>query len=117
MKIDVHAHAFPEAYLKEIHRMVARGEFPEVAETLTPWRIDEDLALMEREGVDMQVLSLAAARYVEDRARGRALAHMVNEAVAEAARGYPDRAPIRSSRSHACRWLSWTTPSKSWSEP
>ena len=91
MKIDVHAHEFPENYLREIHRMVERGEFPAVAETLTPWRIDDHLALMEREGVEMQVLSLAAARYVEDRPQARALARMVNEAFADAAGKHPGK--------------------------
>lgn len=54
MKFDVPAHKFPEDYLHEIHRMVKRGKSPEVAETLTPWRTDDHLALMERKGVEMQ---------------------------------------------------------------
>jgi predicted TIM-barrel fold metal-dependent hydrolase len=113
LKIDIHAHEFPENYLREIHRMVERGEFPEVAETLTPWRIDDHLALMEREGVDMQVLSLAAARYVEDRPQARALARMVNEAFADAAAKHPGKFVA-----FACVPLpSWTTGSRSWSTP
>ena len=38
----------------KIHRMVKWGKSPEVAETLTPWRTDDHLALMERKGVEMQ---------------------------------------------------------------
>ena len=91
MRIDLHAHEFPERYLGEIKRLVAEGKFPEVAEPLAPWSLDEQLALMENVGIDMMVLSLTAATYVADRVLAVELARMANETFAEAARKHPDR--------------------------
>ena len=91
LKIDIHAHEFPQPYLDEILRLVAKGKFPAPVIDLNPWSIDENLALMDREGVDMQVLSLATARYGEDRAQERALNRIINEAFAEAADRHPDK--------------------------
>ncbi len=91
MRIDLHAHEFPERYLTTIKRLMAEGRFPEVAEPLAAWRLDEQLALMEATGVDLMVLSLASPTYVADRALALELCRMANEAFVEAARKHPDR--------------------------
>ena len=91
MRIDLHAHEFPERYLMEIRRLMEQGKFPVVAEPLGPWRLDEHLALMDATGVDLMVLSLASPTYVEDRALALELARMANEAFVEVARKHPDR--------------------------
>ncbi len=89
MKIDLHAHEFPEKYLREINRLMADGKFPVVAEPLRPWRVDEQLALMDTHGIETTVLSLTSPTYLSDRGLALELARMANEAFAEAAKQYP----------------------------
>lgn len=91
MRIDLHAHEFPERYLAEIRRLMAEGKFPEVAEPIAPWRLDEQIALMDATGVDLMVLSLASPTYVADRVLAMELSRMANEGFIEAARKRPDR--------------------------
>lgn len=91
MRLDVHAHEFPERYLREINRLIARGKFPRVAEPLLPWRLDQQLDHMDGTGVDVMVLALTSATYVADRSLARELARIANEAFVEAAKKYPDK--------------------------
>ena len=44
LKIDIHAHEFPQPYLDEILRLAAKGKFPSPVIDLNPWSIDENLA-------------------------------------------------------------------------
>ncbi len=91
MKIDLHAHGFPERYLREIERLMGEGKFPVTAEPLKRWRLDEELAAMDATGIDAMAVSLIPATYVEDRALARELAAIANESFAGAARKYPER--------------------------
>src|SRR5271169_731233 len=99
MKIDFHTHHYPLAYLDEIERhpseacRVTRdssgrrlvhyaGDFNIVADGHID--LETRLAEMERTGVDMGVLTLTTPGvHVEERARGIALAQLVNDSFAE----------------------------------
>lgn len=107
MKVDVHTHHYPLAYLDEIERhpspscSVTRdahgqrlvqyaGDFNVVA----PGHIDLEARVleMERTGVDMGVLTLTTPGvHVEERTRGIYLAQIVNDSFAEIQRQAPQR--------------------------
>jgi len=107
MKIDVHTHHYPIAYLDEVERQpsaacrITRGEdgrrlvhyagdFNVVADGHVD--LDARLAEMERTGVDMGLLSLTTPGvHVEAPARGVQLARLVNDAFAEIQRQHPRR--------------------------
>ncbi|MEE8109768.1 MAG: amidohydrolase family protein, partial [bacterium] len=91
MKIDIHAHEFPSAFLKEFEALIERGALPRPDFKLRPWDLDGHLALMDEMGVDLQVLSLAITAYPEDGEGALALCQAANDSFASAARKHPDR--------------------------
>jgi aminocarboxymuconate-semialdehyde decarboxylase len=77
MIVDVHAHYYPERYLSYI----GRPELPPVvAAALGRQSIEERLALLDRVGVDIQVLSVSQAQpYLSDAHEAAEAAKLVND--------------------------------------
>lgn len=81
MVIDVHAHYYPPRYLELIGRP---GLPPRVAAALAGQSIDERLALLDRAGIDAQVLSVSQAQpYLPDPCRAAEAAKAGNDLYAE----------------------------------
>ncbi len=91
MKIDIHAHEYPEAFLKEINLLMERGILPRPDFELRPWDVEKHMALNDELGIDLQVLSLTMTAYVTDRAAALGLAQAGNDGFAEVCRRWPDR--------------------------
>lgn len=102
MIVDVHAHYYPPAYLRELGGAWAGGSARDQAnrrlvETKIapdPRMSDVDVRLeaMDRLGVDQQALSVSLPQvYFEDRALAVGLAQVVNDSQAELCRRHPDR--------------------------
>jgi predicted TIM-barrel fold metal-dependent hydrolase len=103
MRIDVHAHYYPPAYLEVLERAYAHPATPreigvrrildgKIRPTPAMSRLDDRLAEMDRYGVDMQVLSVSIPQaYHADRATAVAMAQAANDGTAEACRRYPAR--------------------------
>ncbi len=107
--IDVHAHFFPERYLDLIAREGAPHEaridradpkgpsiVMKASRTLpleaTYWDLDRRRRVMDRVGVAVHALSLTSPMvYWADGDLGQRLAAVVNDAMSEAHRGFPDR--------------------------
>jgi aminocarboxymuconate-semialdehyde decarboxylase len=89
MVIDVHAHYYPTRYLEYI----GRPELPpSAAAALGAQTIDERLALLDRAGVDTQVLSASQAQpYLPEPERAAEAARMLNELYEELCVEYPRR--------------------------
>ena len=102
MKIDVHAHLFPERYIAELDRVLADPQTAEEKATKSlldnkvkkdpaMWTVDERLRLMERLEVDYQVLSLSLPQaYEGDRETRKSLAQMSNDLFAAEVGAHPD---------------------------
>ena len=94
MRIDVHAHYFPEEYALCMERFGSPGARaamlrggPDSTMTL-PTRV----ALLDAVGVDLQVLSPAAAMpYLDDEAQAVEAARLLNDLYAGVGRDYPGR--------------------------
>lgn len=103
MKIDVHAHFIPEKfYVGDNKVAITREGSGEVLHTLergpayvgdSITSVDLRLAEMDREGVDMHVISVAPALFIYGLQPDRALAacQSLNNALAETVRQRPDR--------------------------
>ncbi len=103
MRIDVHAHYYPPAYVKLLERAYARpltaremGARDVLLRKILPIpamsQLDVRLAAMDHAGIDQQVLSVSIPQtYHADRATAVAMAHAANDGVAEACRQYPAR--------------------------
>jgi aminocarboxymuconate-semialdehyde decarboxylase len=100
VKIDVHCHIYPRAYLDEIAAL--RQVSPEVARwtEMVPralqddrfWSVERRLADVEEMGVDLQVLSVGIpAAYLPERESAVALCQMSNDLLIELARQHPNR--------------------------
>ena len=94
MLIDVHAHCFPKEYLYLLDRYgdsaVGTDFARRFAAGATSAELDTRFELMERAGVDRQILSIAPqAPYFHDRDRSVAAARLANDAFAELTRRYP----------------------------
>ena len=98
--IDVHAHLYDERYLEELGRLLAnpqteveKASAKQYARTMaTPanWDVDERVGLMERIGLDYQVLSLSIPMSYDGDAPTRLrLAQLTNDRFAEAVRKHP----------------------------
>lgn len=89
MIIDVHAHYYPSDYLE----FVGATDVPYApVAPLASLGIDERLALMDRVGVDAQVLSISATQpYSQDAGHAVSAARMVNDRFAEVCRKHPGR--------------------------
>lgn len=92
MKVDVHAHCYPEAYMKEL-RKIGIGESGGFGTKMPPWTsADERIELMDRLGIDMQILTLSAPNvYFSDAELSRALAQMTNDFISDICKEHPDR--------------------------
>jgi predicted TIM-barrel fold metal-dependent hydrolase len=103
MRIDVHAHYYPPAALEVLERAYARPTTQreegarkiiqtKIRPTPAMYQLDDRLELMDRAGVDMQVLSVSIPQtYHADRATAVGLAQAANDGTAEACRKYPNR--------------------------
>src|SRR5581483_12020677 len=93
MRIDVHAHYFPGDYMDCLARLGhpdARAAVLRAPGGQMP--LDERMALLDRTGVDLQVLSPAAAvPYLEEQAGAVEAARTLNDAFAALCRQYPGR--------------------------
>jgi aminocarboxymuconate-semialdehyde decarboxylase len=107
--VDIHAHFFPEAYLRVIEdagaafdarvdRSNPQGPSLLIRGNRTPpldasyWDLDRRRKAMDRARVDVHALSLTAPMvYFADAEVGTRLARAVNDAMAEAHRAFPDR--------------------------
>lgn len=89
MVIDMHAHYYPSDYLE----FVAATDVPYgPAAPLASLDIEERLALMDRTGVDAQVLSISATQpYLEDASDAVKAARMVNDRFAQVCQEHPGR--------------------------
>ncbi len=107
--VDVHAHFFPESYLRlveregpaegaRLDRSNPKGVSIVVDGVPTPvlgpayWDLDRRVRDMDRQGVEIQALSLTAPMvYFAKPELGARLARAFNDALAEAHTAYPDR--------------------------
>jgi 6-methylsalicylate decarboxylase len=93
MRIDVHAHYFPQEYVDCIARVVD----PSVARTTAgapgaAIDIEERLALMDSAGIDLQVLSASLLHpNAPDAGDAKAAARLGNDLYADVCKRYPDR--------------------------
>ncbi|MGH9108440.1 MAG: amidohydrolase family protein [Acidimicrobiales bacterium] len=89
MIVDVHAHYYPAEYLQRI----GRPELPPVGSApLRDQQMQERLALLDRMGIDVQVLSVSQAQpYLSGAADGADAAKLVNDLYLEVCREHPRR--------------------------
>ena len=92
MKVDVHAHCYPDFYVKELQRIGA-GEEGGIGIKIPVWSSPEErIAAMDELGVDVQVLGLSAPNvYFQDQALSRDLARSTNDFIAGICKAYPRR--------------------------
>lgn len=103
MKIDVHAHLYPQRYIEEIQSVTAGASDPwsRTVQKIVALKIASDplmsdverrLETMDEVGVDQQVLSLSIPHvYVDDPAKAAELAKLTNDLLAEIKADHPDR--------------------------
>ena len=106
MKIDVHNHYFPSAYIDDVelnpgvatvtrtedgHRHLNyEGDYNIIADGHVS--LEARLKVMDEAGVDMQVLTLTTpGPHIEEAGRGVSIARLVNDQLAEAVAKYPTR--------------------------
>jgi len=92
MKVDVHAHCYPDFYVKELQRIGA-GEEGGIGIKIPTWSSTEErIAGMDELGVDVQVLGLSAPNvYMKDQGLSRDLARSTNDFIAGVCKAYPRR--------------------------
>lgn len=92
MKVDVHAHCYPDFYLKELQKIGA-GEEGGIGIKIPAWSSTEErMQEMDELGVDVQVLGLSAPNvYVRDQGLSRDLARSTNDFIAGICMAYPRR--------------------------
>jgi aminocarboxymuconate-semialdehyde decarboxylase len=93
MKIDVHSHFYTREYVEAIRKFDSEKGSKITGINFSLWTsAEERIELMDRAGIDLEVLSLSAPNvYFEDHALNLDLARMTNDFVAEVSRKYPDR--------------------------
>lgn len=84
--IDVHAHCVVPSALTLVGQTVQGQQFPDLDE-VGPKRI----AAMDKQGVDIEALSINPFWYNEDRDRAAEIVRLQNDALAEMCATYPDR--------------------------
>ena len=89
MIIDVHAHYYPRAYVE----LIGRPELPlAVSAALGHQGIDERLALLDRAGIDTQVLSVSQAQpYLPDPRHAAEAAKVANDLFVDLCQAHPGR--------------------------
>jgi predicted TIM-barrel fold metal-dependent hydrolase len=92
MRIDVHAHYFPDEYVASL----ARLGHPEAEATAQvagrPRDLAEQVGVLEAVGIDLQVLSISLLQpYLPREAEAVAAARLANDIYADATRGYGGR--------------------------
>lgn len=92
MIVDVHAHCYPESYVKELRRIGA-GEEGGIGIKIPEWSSSEErIEKMDKLGIGIQVLSLSAPNvYFQDAELSKALAQMTNDFISDVCKKYPDR--------------------------
>jgi aminocarboxymuconate-semialdehyde decarboxylase len=94
MRVDVHAHHFPEEYIACLERFGnagARGAVRRAAPAST-MPLPERIALLDSVGIDLQVLSVAAAMpYLADAGQATQAARLGNDLYAAICREYAGR--------------------------
>lgn len=89
MVIDVHAHHYPKQYLERIGRP---GLPPAAAAALAYQDIGQRLELLDRVGIDTQVLSVSQAQpYLPAVADAADAARLINDLCADVCRDHPER--------------------------
>ncbi len=107
MRIDVHNHFYPQAYMDEVGRLGGKVRLEEEKSGkrvftingtpvvhISPAQLDPELRIKDMDacGVDMQMLSLTMPHvYLWEPRAGLALSQTVNDAFAEIVSKYPDR--------------------------
>ena len=87
--IDVHAHAVVPEALELAGQKIGEGIWrPEVA---LPASVDQRLATMDAQGIDMEALSINAFWYAAERELASKICQVQNEHLAELCGKYPDR--------------------------
>lgn len=91
MRVDLHAHCYPESYVKEIERI--GKEEGGVGVKVPVWESAEArIAEMDSIGVDVEVLALSAPNvHFSDEGLSRALAEMTNDFIAAVSQQHPER--------------------------
>ncbi|MGI5336534.1 amidohydrolase family protein [Streptomyces sp. CA-181903] len=88
--VDVHAHFVTDSYVRQAK--AAGHAMPDGVPAWPSWSAREHLALMDRCGIDIAMLSISSPGvHFGDDAAARRLAREVNEAGAEAVRDHPGR--------------------------
>ncbi|TCO53113.1 amidohydrolase family protein [Actinocrispum wychmicini] len=92
MRIDVHAHLWSEVYLDLLERFGNTTTAVHRGLGAGPEGLDARFALMDRAGIDLQVLSTApASPHFDNEAHAVEAAQRVNDEYAETVRRHPDR--------------------------
>ena len=96
LRIDIHGHIFPNAYLELLDRLGGGGTGTHIARIVpgsgSPEELESRFQLMDHTGVKMQVLSPAPQfPYFEKKESAVAAARFINDSYAEYVRRYPDR--------------------------
>lgn len=89
MRIDVHAHYFPQEYVDFLARL---GRSVEIAIRPPGSPLDERVGMLDEAGIDLQVLSVGPLPpHLEQRGDAVAAARLANDLFVEAARAYAGR--------------------------
>jgi len=96
LRIDIHGHIFPNAYLDLLDRLGGGGTGTHIARIVpgsgSPDELESRFQLMDRAGVKMQVLSPAPQfPYFEKKESAIEASRFINDAYVEYVRRYPDR--------------------------
>jgi aminocarboxymuconate-semialdehyde decarboxylase len=96
LRIDVHGHYFPTPYLDMLDRFGGSGAGTRSARVVPADGSEKELAsrfaMMDRAGIDMQILSAAPQLpYFEDREQAVSSARFINDAYAEIVAQHPAR--------------------------
>jgi 6-methylsalicylate decarboxylase len=92
MRIDVHAHHFPEEYLQCLERMGSKTTTGARTAPGTDATFDERISLMDEAGIDLQVLSPAhQLPYFADRGDAASAARLGNDIFVDVCRKYAGR--------------------------
>jgi 6-methylsalicylate decarboxylase len=92
MRIDAHAHCYPDFYVRELKK-IGEGEEGGIGIKLPVWPgAEQIIAEMDELGVDVQILALSAPNvYFKDRGLSRELARTTNDFIAGISKQHPSR--------------------------